>query len=83
MTPLAQETLGLWTEALPSLPRSLEVYERDDLVWLFEEGRRTKARVIAVLRSLHELTLRTDDHRIVNVNPVLHPTAICKRSGTA
>lgn len=80
MTHPAQETLGLWPEALPAMPRVLEGYQRDDLVWLFEDGRRTKAKVIAVLRSLHELTLRTDDHRLVSVNPVLNPTAICKRS---
>jgi hypothetical protein len=52
-------------------------------VWLFEGPRRTPARVIAVLRSIHTLTLRTDDWRIVNVNPVINPTAICKRSAPA
>lgn len=80
MTQPAQESLGLWPESLPAMPRSLEGYQRDDLVWIFEDGRRTKAKVIAVLRSLHELTLRTDDHRLVSVNPVLNPTAICRRS---
>lgn len=65
------------------MPRALEGYERDDLVWLFEGARRTPARVIAVLRSINTLTLRTDDWRIVNVNPVLTPAAICKRSTPA
>lgn len=78
-----QETLGLWAEPLPTMPRALEGYERDDLVWLFEGDRRVGARVIAVLRSIHTLTLRTDDWRIVNVNPVINPTAICRRSTPA
>lgn len=83
MSEPGQETLGLWPEPLPTLPRVLEGYERDDLVWLIEGKRRTKAKVIAVLRDRHELTLRTDDWRIVNVNPVLTPAAICKRSAMA
>jgi hypothetical protein len=78
-----QETLGLWPEPLPPLPRSLEGYERDDEVWLFEGERRTAARVIAVLRSCHTLTLRTADHRIVSVNPSMNAAVICKRSATA
>ena len=83
MTQPGQETLGLWPEPLPTLPRVLEGYERDDEVWFFEGERRTKAKVIAVLRSIHTLTLRTEDWRIVNVNPVLTPAAICKRSAMA
>lgn len=83
MRPAPQETLGLWPEPLPTLPRVLEGYERDDLVWFIEGARRTKAKVIAVLRERKELTLRTDDHRIVKINPVHNSTAICRRSAMA
>lgn len=72
--------LGLWPEHLPQLPRVLEGYQTGDLVWLTEGLRRTAARVLIPLRRTHQLVLRTDDHRIVTMNPVTHPHMICKRS---
>lgn len=70
---------GLWPEPLPALPRTLEGYARDDAVWLHEGPRRSAARIIAVLRGHHLLTLRTADHRIVQVNPITHPHHISRR----
>jgi hypothetical protein len=78
--------LGLWPEPLPRLPKVLAGYRAGDAVWLWDHRhpaspeRRFKARIIAVLPSLHELTLRTEDARIVSLNPILHPAMIAKRS---
>lgn len=80
MTSPTQETLSLFPEPLPAMPPSLEGYERGDLVWIWEGERRTKGRVLAALRSIHCLTIRTDDHRVLQVNPKDKSTAICKRS---
>ena len=80
MTHPAQETLGLWPEPLPTMPRVLEGYQYRDLVWLFEGERRTKAEVIAVLRDKKQLVLKTDDGRHVMIAPGKNSSAICKRS---
>lgn len=84
MTPHAprQDTLGLWPEPLPTMPRVVEGFESGDKVWLWEGERRCPARVIAVLRSCHTVVLSTVDHRIVSIKPAYSPTAICKRSTT-
>lgn len=82
MTQHAQDSLGLWPEPLPPMPHMLEGYEREDLVWIWEGQRRIKGRVIAVLRHSHTLTIRTEDDRIISINPVLQPASVCKRSNT-
>ena len=71
----------LFPEALPRLPTVLAGYQAGDEVWLKEGTARTRARVICVLRRRHLLVLRTACHRPATVNPITHPTTICKRSG--
>lgn len=80
MTGARQENLGLWPEPLPALPKVLDGFGRDDLVWLFEGERRTPARVIAVLRSTHQVIVRTDDHRIETITPAIEFGRILKRN---
>lgn len=84
----------MFPEAPPQPRKQMAGYAYGDEVWLWEANRagqntgqtagqpetRRKARVIAVLLSLHQLTLRTDDNRLVSLNPLVHGAMITKRS---
>jgi hypothetical protein len=74
---------------IPKVRARLEGYAYDDLVLYHDlrhpaqPERRIKARVIFVDLTVHELTLRTEDHRLVTLNPTLHPHLISRRSNAS
>lgn len=77
-----QETLGLWPEPLPALPKVLDGFMRDDEVWLIDGDRRIAARVIAVLQKSHQVVITTIDHQLITITPACEPGRILKRTPT-
>lgn len=80
MTPAAQQNLGLFPECLPAMPRVVDGFMRDDDVWIYEGQRRIGARVIAALRSRHQVVVKTDDHRLHILTPAIDVDKIAKRN---
>ena len=80
MTPAAQQNLGLFPEPPPAMPRVVDGFMRDDDVWIYEGQRRIGARVIAVLRSRHQVVVKTDDHRLHFITPAIDADKIAKRN---
>lgn len=80
MTGARQENLGLWPEPLPPARRELAGFTWLDQVWLMENGRRTPARVMLILRKSHQVVVRTDDDRTVCINPEAERGRLIKRN---
>lgn len=74
------ENLALFPEPLPPARRELAGFTRDDQVWLMEDGRRTEARVMLVLRKSHQVVVRTADDRTIPVNPEAERGRLIKRN---
>ena len=59
---------------------ALAGFTRDDQVWLMENGRRTPARVMLVLRKSHQVVVRTADDRTIPIIPEAERGRLIKRN---